>query len=532
MSSLKQNFKHSSIIFALLAVLAITYISFYPSLCNGFVNWDDPMYVTGNKLVQELSWRNVKTIFTSIHSINNYHPLALLSYAVEYRLFGIDNAFFYHATNLILHLVNVLLVFWLIYLLSDSALVAFITALLFGIHPMHVESVAWISERRDVLYTAFFIGSLISYLYYTRNGHRRHYDLSLILFVMSCMSKAMAVTLPAILILMDYLKHRKIDKNSLFEKAPYFVIALAFSVFFALAWGLIGQAGANQFRHLTENFYFGLYNILFYLGKLFAPVRLSNFYPYPSSPVYSVKQLSFIIPTSLLFFALVAFSMRFTRKVFFGAFFFFVAILPVLTHFSAGPFVSVIVADRYTYVPYIGLFYMAAEGFNWLYTKKTGYRALLVIFSFGVIIFFSALTWQRCHVWKNSISLWSDALNNHADYFAYSGLGSGYDAAGDYDKALVQYNHAIQLRPDYGKIYYNRGLVLGRKGDHDAAIKDFNMAIKLNPGLPPAYYARSKAYFYTKQYKESMKDLKKAQELGYPVDPEFIEDLTNAITKY
>ena len=514
MFNLKSDNSRIWIIISLFAVFLVTYVSFYPSLCNGFVNWDDGMYLTGNRLVHQLSWQSLNKIFMSIHVVN-YHPLALLSYAVEYRFFGMDNAFFYHATNLALHLINALLVFWLIYLLSGSTPVSFIAAVLFGIHPMHVESVAWISERRDVLYTVFFLGSMISYLYYLKKWDRKYYDISLVLFIASCMSKAMGVTLPAILLLLDYLKFRKIDKKTLLEKVPFFIVAFAFLIVTVLAWVIIQRVGVSRSQGFANNFPFAVYDVIFYVKKAFIPAKLSCFYPYPDEPVYSAKQLLFIAVTFLSLSGLIVFSGKFTRKVIFGTLFFIISVFLVLNFFGSQ---QPIAADRYTYVPYIGLFYIAAEGFGWLYTKKAAYRVPLVIISACIITALSVQTWQRCHVWRDSTALWSDALRKYPNELACNNLGVAYRDTGDYDGAMLQFNQAISINQVRAGPYNNRGTVYSIKGDYDMAIKDFKKALELDPGLPIAHQNLGLCYKQKKEYEKAITEFTKSIML----DPEAV----------
>ena len=205
-------------------ILLIVFGAFLPSLKNGFVNWDDDCYVLNSSSISSsISASNLKSIFTSF-SVGHYQPLTILSYAFDYQLFKL-NPYYYHLTNLILHLLNSLLVFYLIYLLSGNIGVSFITAILFGIHPLHVESVAWISERKDVLYSFFFLLSCIIYLYYlTKERNSKYYLLSLFLFLCSLLSKSMAVTLPLLLLLMDYYLKRKPNKELLLDKIPYFFL--------------------------------------------------------------------------------------------------------------------------------------------------------------------------------------------------------------------------------------------------------------------------------------------------------------------
>src|SRR3989339_423851 len=217
-----------NIIFSVCLILIVTFISYHSSIKNDFVNWDDNLYITGTNKIRELSLKSIVNFFTS--------------FDIEYKFFKL-NPHAYHLTNLILHLINCLLVFWLIVLLSKKASVSFIVALLFGIHPLHVESVAWISERKDVLYALFYLGSIISYIYYLKgetlhfiqgdskkqnDGGKKYYYYSIFLFLLSLLSKSMAVTLPFVLILTDYLNNKKINKNTLKEKIPFFILSIVF----------------------------------------------------------------------------------------------------------------------------------------------------------------------------------------------------------------------------------------------------------------------------------------------------------------
>ena len=195
--------KKIKIIIPAFLIIIVTLISFYPSLKNDFTNWDDNLYVTENSTIRSLSPTNLKKISTAFF-VTHYQPVTMFSYLLEYHFFKL-NPFNYHLTNLILHLLNCLLVFWVIYLLSASIPVACLTALLFGIHPLQVESVAWISERKNLLYVFFFLGAMISYLYYLGKGKKlKYFLLCLGLFILALLSKSLAFTFPLVLLLLDY----------------------------------------------------------------------------------------------------------------------------------------------------------------------------------------------------------------------------------------------------------------------------------------------------------------------------------------
>ena len=280
-----KNFK---IIILIGLILIIAFASFSPCLRNSFVNWDDNGYVSDNTTLKPFSLSSVKIIFTSFN-LGHYHPLTMLSYALEYQFFKL-NPFGYHLDNLILHLLNCLLVFWLIFILSENIFISFLTAVLFGIHPLQVESVAWISERKNLLYAFFFLSAMLAYVFYIKsNRELKYYFLGLVLFIFSLLAKSMAVTLPLVLLLVDYFLNRKVGKAMFLDKIPFFILSLVFGII-----AIFGVYSSGALRH--ENSY-GLASILivaahgvvFYLSKIFLPLKLSCLYPY-----YGVGDIHFL----------------------------------------------------------------------------------------------------------------------------------------------------------------------------------------------------------------------------------------------
>ena len=219
---------------AICFIVIITFIVFFPSFKCGFTNWDDEDYVTKNSLVVS-NFIHVKEIFKT-PVLLNYHPITMLTFALNYQ-FGKLNPVGYHLWNVLLHVLNTILVFVFIFIFTKrNLLMATIVALFFGIHPMHVESVAWVSERKDVLYVFFFLAALISYLYYKEKGKPIWYSITLLLFILSCLSKAMAVVFPFVLILIDYYTADSISQIAIWkrktsiDKIPFFLISLVFGI--------------------------------------------------------------------------------------------------------------------------------------------------------------------------------------------------------------------------------------------------------------------------------------------------------------
>lgn len=510
-------------IFFIALVFICTYFSFYPSLNNGFTNWDDSLYVVDNPAVKDLSLKGLSNIFTTFHR-GLYKPLVILSFALEYHFFKLDPVV-YHKTNLILHLINCVLVFIFIYMLCANSWVAFISALLFGIHPLHVESVAWISERKDMLYALFFISSLISYLNFLMGKGMKYYYFSLILFIASLFSKPMGITLPFITFICDYSFGIKVDKKNLLQKIPFFIIVFVFS--------LVTFNSARGYVHLEsdfnvlDNILIACYGVVFYIVKLFMPFNLSALYPYPLKEGNYLPVVFLLSPLVVIYVLWRVFKTRkYTKDVIFATAFFLLAVLPVLQLVPSGPAVA---ADRYTYISSIGLFYVVGSAVFWLYSKKIKNnfsRTIVSVFMVFIIAGLMFLTQQRCKVWHDSITLWSDVIAQFPDArLAYQGRGAGYAVYGYFDKAILDFKRAVSLDPGYSGIYDDMGNAYANKGDFELAFSSYSKALQLDPRNGKAYYNRAVAYFERKEYFKAWDDLHKAEYFGHNVNPDFLNDL-------
>lgn len=490
-------------------ILVISFTAFYPCLKNGFVNFDDTAYVNELTAKGGLSVKNVKHIFTSFF-LTHYQPLNRLTYFTEYTFFKL-NPFIYHLTSLIIHLLNCLLVFWLIYLFSRNSFVSFATAVLFVLHPVHVESVAWISDRQDLLCAFFFLAAVISYCYYLKSEKTtQYYYVAFVLFILSLLSKVTAVTLPFVLIITDYLFGRKIKTKTILEKIPFILVSLFFAVLAVIGKYATGAIKSEAFFTLPEKMMVAVYGLVFYAKKIIFPVNLSCFYPYPGINNITVSFYSWVMLIAL--FAVVFVSLRYTKKIIFGVMFFLITIFPALQFV---PINVTIVADRYLYLPAIGIFYIFACVLGWLYAKKRkNLKLFLLIILTIVICVLGFLTWQRCKVWNNSIALWSDVLKKYprAD-LAYDSLGVAYAKRGEYDKAIANYNKAIELNPVVPVAYNNRAVAYAVKGEYDRAILDYDEAIKLNHFSAESYSNRGTVYAAKGEYGRAILDFTKAIKL-------------------
>ena len=494
----------------IIGVIILTIIVFSGSIGNNFIeNSDDYAYILHNDCITDLSWNGIKTMFSSFYS-SNYHPLTALSNAIEYKLFGLDPKP-YHINNLLLHLFNIILVFQLIYLLTKRTEAALFVSLFFAIHPMHVESVSWIAERKDVLYSFFYLSALLLYVKRHEQStidkqRSKFYFSSLFLFFLSLLSKSAAVTLPLILLLVDYFQDRKIDKKSIVEKFPFFVLSIIFGVV-----ALYSQ-GTSKAMDLTPEFSFyerlllGSYSLVFYFFKFFIPINLSIYHLYPikTNGLFPIEY--YIAPILLLCMIWGLLKIKNNKREFvFGVLFFFASLCLVIQVIPVG---RAITAERYTYIPYIGLLFILSKLYcSILYSDS---KKLNYFFSSIIIIYvtsFCYATYNRNKAWKDSKTLYTDMIKKYPDVaYGYFCLASSKQSLGEYKGALENYTQAIELDPKTENPFYNRGNVKIKLKDYRGALEDYTKAIELSPELVDAYDNRGNVRHLLNDHKGAIED--------------------------
>ncbi|MEZ4883323.1 MAG: tetratricopeptide repeat protein [Chitinophagales bacterium] len=505
--------KNQKVQYWLGTALVLTLLAYLPALFNGFVNWDDPYYLRDNTFVKKF---DLGAIFTKPVA-GNYHPLTMLSLAIEYQLVGMK-PFLYHFTNVLLHLLNTTLVFYFIYLISNRKIeVAGIVALFFGIHPMHVESVAWISERKDVLHAFFYLAALVAYTRHVFHKKRltspkiqkkpqathKYLAYMLLFFMLSLLSKAVAVTVPVVMVLLDiYLNRIRLQKNNpailkqtLLEKVPFFVISLIFGF---IALNIQKEAGAiNEFEAFSpgERFAYAAYGFLNYIGKFFFPINLVAYYPYPDDLPSTFLAAPLVV---LGLFAAAVYTYSKSKIPLFGLSFYAVTVALVLQFISVG---VAIVADRYTYIPYIGLLFILAMGFHHLLQRKDPTGKMWQNLAKGALglyaMVFLVATFQQTRTWNNSKILWDKVLTKFPDtaWIGYMNRATYYfNDERDYKKALTDYSTAIRIHPTRALFYYSRGLAYEQLNQNNEALNDYSKAIQLDPGYQEAISARANIY--------------------------------------
>lgn len=504
-----------------------------------FANIDDQLYVTQNALVQNgINLNGIVRAFTS-SQVANWHPLTSLSLMIDYDIYGL-NAGGYHLTNLVFHIINTLLLFLLLNKMTGAVYRSLFVAALFGLHPLHVESVAWVSERKDVLSTFFWLLTIWAYVLYVKNPGIKRYIVVIVFFALGLMSKPMVVTLPFVLLLLDHWPLNRYDcgKNLVIEKIPLFILTIASAVVTYMVQNQAGAVVKLERFPLDMRIYNAIVSYARYIEKAILPLNLSVYYPHPGMwPLWQV-----FLAGSLLVFGCVFVWMKSERHPYLpvGWLWYLGTLVPVIGVVQVG---NQAMADRYSYIPLVGLFIIFAWGGAELMKKYPYKKVILGFASILMIVALSILSWQRCQVWGNNISLWDDVLKQYKIALAYNSRGGGYAEKGNhkqaiedyntalsiksdaefygnrgnayasimqYEKAFKDYRDALKIKPDYADGYYNRGLLYLETGKYDAAVSDFSSAVKHDPDMADAFLSRGVAFGSQKQYEKALADFNQA----------------------
>ena len=504
-------------------VLIFTALIYIKALFNGFVDsWDDAKYLMENPFIKDFSLNGIKVIFSTFY-LSNYHPLTTLTYLFEYKFYGF-NPLPYHLDNVLLHLLNTWLVYKFIAQLSQKKITALVVSLLFALHPMHVESVAWVSERKDVLYTLFFLLSLIAYLAYLKSGYKKKkYFIVILYFIASLLSKSAAVTLPIILIVIDTYKKREINFKSLIEKVPLIMLSLLFGIL-----AVLSQKSGGAIKDLSkdlalsysflDNIFVFTYSIAYYIVNLITPLSLSAMHYYQPLNEGALPGLYYVsLPFLILIIWLVFKGHSFRKEKFFGVLFFIISMAVTLQFYHIG---IAFAAERYTYIASIGLFFIAGE---WISTIKDNQfkKAVISVFSIYIIII-SYQTWDRIGYWKNIETLFTDVINkNPNNYHGYWTRGIDRNCKNDFKGALSDYNKVMAFSPGKSLFSMARGTCRYKLNDFTGAIEDYNITIHIDSTIPEAFNNRGMAYEALGDLKMAFSDYNKAILLNHDMGMAF-----------
>lgn len=480
-----------------LALFLGTLLLFAPAVSHDFVTYDDGMYVTDNYMVQRgLSGEGVRWAFTT-YQAGNWHPLTMLSHMLDVQLFGLNPAG-HHATSILFHALNAGLVFLVFLRFTGALWPAALMAALFAWHPLRVESVAWVAERKDVLSTCFGLLALLAYHHYATTRSRRSYGASLGLFTLSLLAKPMLVTLPFLLLLLDVwpLKRWALSgqpavaawlpanwKSLLLEKLPFLALTVGLSIVTVLAQdegGAVAQLESIPLSSRVGNAFAGY---LGYLSKTLWPVDLAVLYPLPQQVPWGRAAAGALLLLGIS--AAAVWSVRKRPWFAVGWFWFAGTLVPVIGLVQVG---SQSMADRYTYVPSLGLglvFGIALQA----WARDRARQRAAVLGAALLLLILAAFTTIQLRTWENTITLFRNATEvTRNNEIAHNNLGSALLKLGELDEALHHLQAAVRIQPGYAGAQANLGLALTELQRHDEARAAFSLSLQLKPDLAPAHY--------------------------------------------
>lgn len=473
----------------LTVALIVTIIVYSKFFFSGHISWDDPEMIFKNKFVKSF---DLKVLFSN-HFVGNYIPITMLTHAIAWLFFE-NNDGGHHLINILLHLVNGVLIYQLGKRLFKNDLVTNIGAIIFLLHPMQMESVGWISELKNVLSTTFYFAGVLSYLNFVERSNKKDYFLCLLFFVLGCLSKSSVVVFPITLICMDIFIQKKVSVKFIINKTPFLLLAVVFGII-----NLKTQAAdlfinySHEFPYYQRLGYAG-YALAKYVVLFLLPVNLSVIYPYPQNIITAlITGYIVIVCLAVIFFVII----KHKRFDYLAILLFILFNLILVLQFI--PFGEVLYADRYMYVPIVGM--------AWL----IGYLSLKINISSKIIpivllCVLSLLSFPRSTVWHSGLTLYQDILKNFPNSFiALNSAGVESMFMNEDNKALEYLNKAVSVAPRNYKGFYNRGLLYLKNNKPEDAIKSFNQALEIFQ-YPKAYVGRANAYYMLGDFPKAIQD--------------------------
>jgi len=521
----------------ILLVSACAAAAHWPALEARALSFDDNQYLLDNHLVKRPSWYSARRFLVEVlrpSTVHGYYqPLSMISLMLDYAAGGrADDPYVFHRTSLSLHVANTALIVILLYLLFGNVWIAGAVGLLFGVHPLTVEPIPWIGERKTLLAAFFSLLCLVAYVRYTHKLNWRLYGLALVLFVLALMSKPTATPIAACLLLLDYWPLRRLGKRAVIEKLPFLAIAGASALITFYSQKLTAhvrmpsQAGPMRIPLII------CHNIVFYPFKMLWPANLSSHYPIPEPlDLTHPMVLAGVIGTFVLLGLLIV-SWRWTRGAVVGWSFFFIAIFPTLGVIG---FNNVVASDKFAYLPSVGLLIALAGFLNWLWTRWKRARPAKIArigVVCAVVLLAAAETlatrrYLRC--WRDTETLYRHMLAQAPESpWVHMDLANALTRKGRFEQAIDHYRKAIALRPDYPKFYYNLGITLSRMVRLDEAIVQCRRALALMPDYPKAHNGLGSMLAQKGLLDEAMNHYRRAIELA----PEYVEPYYNLGNAY
>jgi tetratricopeptide (TPR) repeat protein len=555
-----------------LVILAIvTFLVYWQVTTHDFINFDDDKYITNNHHVNSgISLKNIYWAFTTFYA-SNWHPLTWLSHMVDCQLFGL-NPGMHHLINLIFHVLNALLLFVVFRKMTGELWKSAFVAALFSLHPLHVESVAWVAERKDVLSTFFFMLTLIAYVRYVESPSIKRYLPVILLFALGLLAKPMLVTLPFVLLFLDYwplhryrwrqqhetgvLLHRKSIMELVREKIPLFVLTAASCIVTYLAQSTGGAVKSFEILPFNIRFLNAIVSYMAYIYKMLWPKGLAILYPYSFN--YALWQIAGSLLLLVCIFIIAIWTSKNHPFVLTGWLWYIVTLVPVIGIIQVG---SQSMADRYTYIPLIGIFFTIAWGVPEIVKQWRYKNVWLSIVSVTVLLLLSTVSFSQIKYWADSFTVFNHALNvtqyNHVahaklgdlffeeknedsieksidhyskallfkpDYvFAHTNIGIALVKKGRIDDAIEHYRKAISLKSDYAEAHTNLGLALVEKSQTEDAVSHYYTALQINPDAAETHYNLGIALAGKGEIAKAIEHYSKALQLN----PEYSQAHTN-----
>ncbi len=519
-----ESLKKYFVLFSYLALIVATFLVFGQLRHFDFINHDDNDYVYENQhVLKGLNWDNVVWAFTT-NCASNWHPLTWLSLMFDCQLFGANSGKM-HLVNLLFHMANTLALFEVLRKMTGSLWSSVFVAAAFALHPMHVESVAWITERKDVLSTLFFLLTLFAYLSYVRRPGLFRYFLTLLLFALGLLAKPMLVTLPFVLLLLDYWPLERIQTGKfsvsklILEKVPFIVLSIISSVITFLVQ-LRGTAviyiDAFPLKDRIANAFI---SYAIYIGKMFWPANLAIFHPFEVDNFVFLSAVIYVLLLLIISIFVVWFG-RTQKYLPVGWFWYLVTLVPVIGFVQVG-YQSF--AERYTYIPYIGLFIIITWGLPLLLSRWPQRNIALVPSAVITLLILGISAYKQVGYWKNNFTLYPHAIEvTQNNFIAYNNLGVAFTNAGSYQEAVDAYKKSLAIKPDY-EVYFNLGVACHKLGRWQEEEDAYKQCIKRKPDYAVAYLNLCITYNTLGRYQDAIAICKQA----IKIKPDFAEAYYN-----
>ena len=495
--SANSNLMLSTILFLMVIILYSQAVLF------DFADYDDVQYITRNPHVAGgLTVDNIFWAFRSLYA-SNWHPLTWISHMLDVQIFGM-NPSGHHFTNILIHASNAVLLFFVLTRMTGARWQSMTVAVLFALHPLHVESVAFVAERKDVLSMLFWMLTMLAYFSYVRYPSILRYSVVMLLYAMGLMAKPMLVSLPFILLLLDFwplgrwrehdgdVSHTIIFWRLVLEKLPLFGLAAASCIVTVVAQDAGGSLGDLAFSALLSNLENTLVSYAAYLSMMMWPVGLSAFYPLQEHSWWQIGGSALVL-ASISFVSIHQIHKR--PYLIVGWFWYLITLIPVIGIVQVG---KQAMADRYTYIPLIGVFVVFAWEAARIPERWRVRQAILTV-AFASVL--SVLTWRQIGYWKNGITLFSHAVEvTDKNWLAHHNLGVALMNKHRNREALYHLQEALRIKPDYAYAYLNLGKLLGNMGDMKGAVRALNSAINIDPNYADPRQELDKVYEHMKRH--------------------------------